>query len=224
MANLAYQRTGDLQKAVQQIITNLAATTGAGSIGTSDGLGVQTDINNAQTAIATLQAFAAIPAVSVTTATGSFSTVEKYVSPAGFSISGGMTLGQAVRITIIGTCTSSAGNTNTIKIKYGANGTTADATITTLTFTASASGTTIPFKLTIDVVCSLVGASGTCFCAIAIANSGAATGFVANVATFNTAVSSAFANNLPGILGVSMVSSAGTTSYNVLAAYSEVVR
>ena len=44
---LAYQRTGDLQKAVQQIITNLGATTGAAAIGSAGGT-IQGDLSAAQ--------------------------------------------------------------------------------------------------------------------------------------------------------------------------------
>lgn len=215
---LPYQRTGDLQKAVQQIINNLGATTGAANVGTTDGLGVQADIN-------ALQSFAAIPVVSVTTATGSFNTVEKYVSPAGFSIPGGMTLGQVYRLHLLGTCTTSVANNTTFRIRFGANGTTADASIGSFVLAAVAAGTAIPFKLVTDVIATAVGASVSVLAYIQVVNFGGAQGITGpNQALTLAPTMTAFANNVTGILGMTLQSAAATTSYNILAAYSEVVR
>lgn len=237
---LPYQRTGDLQKAVQQIITNLAATTGAAAIGTSDGTNVQADITGIISGSQTLTTLnvsgnatiggtlngvtITIPTQSVYTATGAFSTVEKYVSPATFSITGGMTAGQAFRITLFGTCTSSVGNTTTFKIKYGANGTTADATIATVTFGASNTGTNTPFRIDVDFIALTIGGTGTGTGTITLFTSGNGTGITAFTGSTNGITAASFANNVTGILGLTMTSGAVTTTFNVLAAYSEVVR
>jgi hypothetical protein len=76
-----------------------------------------------------------------------FSTVQTYVSNT-FTI-GDVTTGSVFRITAYGTCSSAAADTVTFRVKYGANGNTADADIATLGTTAAGTGSNIPFKLEI---------------------------------------------------------------------------
>jgi hypothetical protein len=79
-------------------------------------------------------------------------------APAG---SNGINPGTVYRIILAGTCTSTVANASTFTIRLGIAGTTADSSIATFTCTATASGTTIPFKIEIILVFRTVGTSGT---------------------------------------------------------------
>ncbi len=79
--------------------------------------------------------------------TSVFSTVQTYVSQS-FEI-GSVTTGSAFRITAYGTCSSSSADTVTFRVKYGSNGTTADADIATLGTNSAGAGSNVPFKLEI---------------------------------------------------------------------------
>lgn len=68
--------------------------------------------------------------------------------------------GSTIRITLLGTCTSSVANNSTFTGRIGAAGTTADGTLFTAVVAAAASGTAIPFKIGIEFTVRTVG-SGT---------------------------------------------------------------
>jgi len=122
--------------------------------------------------------------------------------------------GTHIRMTLIGTCNSSAANTSTFTIRMGTNGTTADTAIATpVTGVAGTGAAAIPFKAVIDFTVRTVGASGTGFITLQVDSQGT-TGIIAAqtpaiilpaMSTFNTTTAS-------NILSVSYKSAATTTT------------
>jgi len=122
--------------------------------------------------------------------------------------------GTHIRMTLTGTCTTTAANTSTFTIRMGTNGTTADTAIATpVTGVAGTTGTSIPFKVVIDFTVRTGGASGTGFITLSLDSNGL-TGIVAaqtpaiimpSMSTFNTTTAS-------NILSVSYKSAATTTT------------
>jgi hypothetical protein len=87
-----------------------------------------------------------------------------------------LTAGTLIRITCYGTCTSSAGNTSNFNVYYGANGTTADTKIATITspFTAQTTGASVLFKASQTLTVRTIGASGTVYGYFELLNTGTA--------------------------------------------------
>ncbi len=65
------------------------------------------------------------------------------------------------RITVFGTCTSSAANTSNIRVRLGTAGTNADVVVAIVSPVAASSGTNIPFSATLMVTIRTSGTSGT---------------------------------------------------------------
>jgi hypothetical protein len=108
--------------------------------------------------------------------------------------------GTVIRITLHGTCTSTAAGAGTITLRYGTNGTTADAACEAWTLgAAQTSGTTIPFTIECVVTIRTTGASATADGGLTLVNSGTtglsttATQVVRGTnTTINTATASTF--------------------------------
>lgn len=109
-----------------------------------------------------------------------------------------LVVGSSCRTTIFGTCTSTVANASTFRIRFGANGTTADtAILTATTGVAATSGTNIAFAVIIEWIVRTIGASGTVSGTCTLINQGttgisaAATQVIAmTVAAINTTVAS----------------------------------
>jgi hypothetical protein len=81
--------------------------------------------------------------------------------------------GTAIRVTVIGTDTSTAAAAPVLVLRYGTAGTTSDDTLAIVTFAnAPTSGNGIPFKITLDVTVRTSGASGTAYGVGSIVNQG----------------------------------------------------
>jgi hypothetical protein len=72
-----------------------------------------------------------------------------------------MNAGTTYRVTVFGTCTSSAANISNIRVRLGTAGTNADALVAVITPTAATSGTAIPFEATLMVTIRTTGSGGT---------------------------------------------------------------
>lgn len=132
--------------------------------------------------------------------------------------------GDSFRIVIVGTCTSTAANATTIRVKVGTAGSTADAAIFTgVTPVAATTGTAVPFQVVATLTVRSVGATAAIQGMMEIqnasvtSNSTASTGImvfaaqivVPTVATFNSTV-----NNYITVTGQT---GAATTTHTVQA-------
>lgn len=81
--------------------------------------------------------------------------------------------GSTIRIRINGTCTASAANVSTFRVRFGTAGTTADTAIgTAATAVSATSGTAIPFSVEITFTVRTVGATGSIAGTLTLLNSG----------------------------------------------------
>lgn len=131
--------------------------------------------------------------------------------------------GSHIRITLTGTCTSTVANTSTFTLRWGTNGTTADATVAALVSSVAAvSGTNNGFRSVIDLTIRTIGASATSDAFMELLSDGN----IGIVATPNekfvagTTFNSTTAN---GILSVAYKSAATTTTSTFKNAIIEVV-
>jgi len=83
-----------------------------------------------------------------------------------------LSIGTIIRITALGTCTSTVANVSTFTLRMGTAGTVADASVATATVTAAASGTTIGFKVELLFTVRTLGATGTIAGSLQVANTG----------------------------------------------------
>lgn len=126
--------------------------------------------------------------ISATTATsGAINTTETIVA-GGLAINGAtavipansLQIGTTIKITMNGTCTSTAANVSTFTLRMGTAGTTADASVATAaTSVAATSGTNIGFTATMLFTVRTIGATGTIVGAMTVSNTGI-TGISAN--------------------------------------------
>ena len=135
---------------------------------------------------------------------------------AGNAVNGSLNAGTQIRVTLVGTCTSSNADVSTITMRSGILGTTSDASIATWVVTAAGSGSAIPFRIMLDLTVRILatsGANGTAYGSMAVQN----TGVTGIAAVTNTVVASASAiSALPSLtatwLDFSYVSAATTTT------------
>lgn len=126
--------------------------------------------------------------ISATTAnSGAINTTETIVA-GGLAINGDtavipantLQIGTTFRVTMFGTCTSTAANVSTFTLRMGTAGTTADASVATAaTSVAATSGTTIGFCATMVFTVRTIGATGTIDGFMTLGNTGI-TGISAN--------------------------------------------
>lgn len=152
------------------------------------------------------------PASAKVANSAAINTVETYISAVFPLPANTLAVGSVFRITVYGTCTSTAANLSTFTIRLGTAGTVADTAVLAATCTAAASGINIAFKVEFLVVVRTIGAGGTDVASGSIDNTGV-TGIAAttnNVAGNGTtaAVNTTIAN----FLGVSYKSAAATTT------------
>lgn len=96
---------------------------------------------------------------SLTSTTSAINTLSVIVAQTPAMSASYLTAGSVIRITLYGTCTSTAANTSTFRVYYGTAGTTSDGVVCSVnTSTAATSGTTIPFSVVIQM--TITGAPG----------------------------------------------------------------
>ena len=122
-----------------------------------------------------------------------------------------LAVGSNIRVTLIGTCTSTAANASTFRVRFGTAGTTADTAILTGAVTAVTSGTTVGFKAVIEFTVRTLGASATFAGSLTVLNSGT-TGIQANNSNVIPLTAAAGNTTVANYLSVSYVSAATTTT------------
>jgi len=153
------------------------------------------------------------PAFSSTiSASAAINTTDTYISAA-YAANGGAAAAanQCFKITAYGTCTSTVANVSTFRPRMGTAGTTADTLLTTLTCTAAASGTTIPFIYETWITIRTVGTSGTVWAFSRLTNSGA-TGISSTQVVVSTGGSTTVNTSGFQHIGLSYSSAASTTT------------
>jgi hypothetical protein len=122
-----------------------------------------------------------------TSATGAINTGETIVA-GGNAVNGAsavipansLQIGTTIRITMMGTCTSTAANVSTFTLRTGTAGTTGDASVATAaTSIAATSGTTVGFTAIMTFTVRTIGATGTIAGSMLLLNTGI-TGISAN--------------------------------------------
>ncbi len=128
-------------------------------------------------------------------------------------------VGNVIRVTLSGTCTSSAANVSTFNIRLGTAGTTSDGIIlTAATAAAALTGTAIPFKVVIEAVVTAIGAGATIQGNFTLWNkSGAAvgtacTGIVVVTNQMLTMTPTGFNTTVANFIEATYVSAASTTA------------
>lgn len=127
-------------------------------------------------------------------------------------LAGQLLAGNSIRVVLQGTCTSTAANTSTFRVKFGTNGTTADGTILSATTAAAqTSGTNIAFTVIIEATVRTVGASATIAGTFTLINQGT-TGISTTATQVIAMTASAFDSTVASYISVSYVSAASTTT------------
>lgn len=121
-------------------------------------------------------------------------------------------VGSVIRVTLQGTCTSSAANASTWRIRFGTAGTTADGAIfTAANSVAAASGTNIPFVAELVLTVRTLGAAATCSGYLRLINTGV-TGISAVESQTVDATVAAFDTTVDNWLSATYVAAAATTT------------
>jgi hypothetical protein len=151
----------------------------------------------------------------LSTASGAINTGETILTKAGPLSANRLTLGTHIRVTWIGTCTSTAGNVSTFNIYIGALGTTSDPkAFSAALAVAQTSGTNVVFRAEGNLTITAVGAgtSATCVGTLILLNNGT-TGISTTVTQTITATVAGFDTTIEGnIISVSYLSAASTTT------------
>lgn len=161
---------------------------------------------------------------SIVAASAAINTVETLLVKTSALPANRLVAGTTLRVTLWGTCTSTAANVSTFRIRIGTNGTTADGVVQTVaTAVAATTGTAVTFTVTFDIVIRTTGASATSHGSMTLLNSGT-TGIAAQTtqnilptfATFNTTT----ANN---VISITYQAAAATTTTTFQGANIEIV-
>jgi hypothetical protein len=161
---------------------------------------------------------------SITSASGAINNTETLIIKTSALAASRLQVGSVIRITLMGTCTSSAANVSTFKIRIGTAGTTSDGVVASAaTSVAATTGTAVPFRMVFELTVTATGASAanTGYCTLE--NTGT-TGISAQTTqiilpTFTT-FNSTTANN---IISCTYVAAAATTTSTFQNAYMEIV-
>lgn len=121
-------------------------------------------------------------------------------------------VGTVIRITMPGSCTTTAANVSTFTLRMGVNGTIADASVATAAVTAATSGTVL-FKAVMEFIVTAVGTTGTILGNLNILNGAAITG-ISTLSVFNIALTTTATLNttVSNYLEVTYKSAATTTT------------
>lgn len=133
-------------------------------------------------------------------------------------------VGSVIRATLQGTCTSTAANASTWKIRIGTAGTTSDgAVFTAANSVAQTSGTTIPFVAELVMTVRTLGAAATLSGYLRLINTGT-TGISQVESQTVTATVAAFDSTVDNWLSVTYVAAASTTTSTFQNAFVELVK
>lgn len=133
-------------------------------------------------------------------------------------------VGTLLRFTLQGTCTSTAANASTWKLRFGTAGTTSDAAIVTAANSvAAASGTNIPFVAELVMTVRTIGAAATCSGYLRLINTGV-TGISAVESQTVAATVAAFDTTVDNWIEATYVAAATTTTSTFQNAFAEMVK
>jgi hypothetical protein len=119
--------------------------------------------------------------------------------------------GRTIRITAYGSCTSTAANVSTFRVRMGVNGSTADGIVASFTTTAATSGTAIPFEMEFILTIRTLGSTGTIAGMGSLSNNGV-TGISSTAAVVGGVTSSTLNTTVSEKISLSYVSAATTTT------------
>ncbi len=132
-------------------------------------------------------------------------------------------VGSTIKVTILGTNTSSVGNASTFRLRMGPLGTIAETVQASAAITSAASGTTIPFKAVLELTVRTIGATGTLAGSLSVQNQGT-TGIFTAAANVVVATVAALDTTVNNYLTVTYQSAAATTTSTIQNVIIEVVR
>lgn len=160
---------------------------------------------------------------SIVAASAAINTTETIIASAAYHANKAK-VGSVIRATLEGTCTSTAANASTWRIRLGPLGTTADTAIfTAANSVAAASGTDVPFKAELVLTVRTLGATATVAGYLVLMNTGV-TGISAVTLQIVPATVLTFDSTVDNILSVSYVSAATTTTSTFQNAFIESVK
>lgn len=132
--------------------------------------------------------------------------------------------GSVIRVTVEGTYTAGAGAAAIFRIRLGTAGTTADTALATFTLgTSAASGTNIPFEVTLVVTMRTVGAASTQVGHAKVINQGT-TGLYTAAADIREATTAACDTTASNWLTVTFISASASNTATIKQAYGELVK
>lgn len=135
-----------------------------------------------------------------------------------------LTVGSVIRITIMGTCTSSAAGSQIFTVRFGSGNVVGDTLVATATLVAQTSGTNIPFKLVIELTIRSIGGSGTVYGTATLINQGTTGIYTLATGNFVLAGALAIASNADGYIGVSYISGNASTACTFQNVITELIR
>lgn len=135
-----------------------------------------------------------------------------------------MQAGTTFRIRASGTCTSSAANASNFRMRLGTAGSSSDALIVTVTPTAAASGTNIPFWVELLGVIRTAGSGGTGLGSGCLNNNGTTGVSAAAVVAAQTTATVSVNTTVSNIIQLSYQAAASTTTCTFYNATIEIVK
>lgn len=133
-------------------------------------------------------------------------------------------VGSVISATLQGTCTSSAANASTWRLRIGTAGTTADgAVFTAANSVAAASGTNIPFVAQLTMTVRTIGAAATLSGYLELRNTGV-TGISAVTVQTVAATVAAFNSTVDNWLSATYVAAAATTTSTFQNAFVQLIK
>lgn len=154
------------------------------------------------------------------TSSGTITTVETYLSNALSLPANSAKAGSGFRITLLGNGTSTVANTVHFNVRLGAAGTTADAAIGILTLAAATTGSGAGFRVEAYVTFRTIGATGTVEC-VTMINDTNGVGISSSPVIVIDSGSSVVNTTGALKLGISGVTAAGTTSFQIVQSFIE---
>lgn len=193
---------------------DITQTTVSGNAGTATTLQTARNINGTSfNGGANINVTGSGEDASIVTNSGAINTTETVIVKTPTLAANRLVAGTTIRVTLIGTCTSTAANVSTFAVRIGTGGTTSDGVMqSAATSVAATSGTSVPFKAVFEIVVRTTGASATSHGFLTLLNTGV-TGISAQTTqivlptftNFNTTTAS-------NIISVTYKSAASTTT------------
>jgi hypothetical protein len=161
---------------------------------------------------------------SITAASAAINTTEtiltSYTIPASQMIAG-----TTFRVTVYGTCTSTAANASNLRVRLGTAGTTSDAAVAVITPTAATTGTSVPFQASFLVTIRTTGSGTGTTAGSGWLNNNGTTGISAAADVVSTlTTTSALNTTVQNTISVTYSSAATTTTSTFQLAAIEIVK